>query len=173
MLEETCNIWNKYNQDETICITTNGYIKANGQAVMGKGVAQQATRCFFNIQAELGRLIQNHGNVVQTIYPRVISFPVKPKRGICNIHKSNVVIHMREKFNPGYVVPGWAMQASIELIQQSLWTLSLAYHIKAFDKVYLPKPGCGAGGLKWPRIKLLCQDYGDWLIICDLPKENR
>lgn len=38
------NIWTLYDSDPTcyICITTNGFVKSNGEAVMGRGTALQA-----------------------------------------------------------------------------------------------------------------------------------
>jgi hypothetical protein len=168
MLQEICDIWDKHRLGHTVCITTNGYIRGNGFAVMGRGVAKQAKQIIPDIERRLGFSIRKNGNVVQTIALRIISFPVKPKEGVCNFDGSNVVKHMRGKFTRGLIVPGWAMIASIELIEQSLWQLYLGHIHKPDVKIYLPKPGCSAGGLLWEQVKPLCQGYGDWLVICDL-----
>jgi len=42
MKEVIGNIWNYYNKGNWIVITTNGTIKKNGEAVMGRGVALEA-----------------------------------------------------------------------------------------------------------------------------------
>ena len=65
-------------------VTTNGAIRADGAAVMGRGVALQAKSRFPGIEHALGKLIREYGNHVGVIprlagWPPVaaISFPVK------------------------------------------------------------------------------------------------
>ena len=82
MKEITGNIWDYLGEkDVVLCITTNGYVKGNGAAVMGRGVALQAKSHFPGIEYELGKLIKDHGNLVQfltgAMTAAVIAFPVK------------------------------------------------------------------------------------------------
>jgi len=168
MIEKVCNIWDKYDCGETVCITTNGFVNSKGFAVMGRGVAAQAVKRFPTIKGKLGQLTIHNGNIVQRLVPRIISFPVKPQLGICNEDKSNVVLHIRRQYRPYSWVPGWAMMADLNLIECSLEQLNQLRDVKNFEKIYLPKPGCGAGGLDWVDVKPYCERYGDWLIVCDL-----
>lgn len=66
MFETTCDIWQPktWNLElepiETLwlCITTNGYIKKNGCAVMGAGVAKQARDRFDGLDRLLGEKLK-------------------------------------------------------------------------------------------------------------------
>ncbi len=63
MQEILGSIWISYLvPGHSICITTNRVVKSNGEAVMGRGVAQQATELIPGIAKDLGSYIRNHGN---------------------------------------------------------------------------------------------------------------
>lgn len=46
---------------EAICVTTNGIVKKDGSAVMGKGIALSANR-LFNLSPLLGVYLRKFGN---------------------------------------------------------------------------------------------------------------
>lgn len=168
MLEEKGNLWNKYEEGKTICIPTNGYITRKGRAAMGRGLAAQALERFPEIDLELARALTLYGNVVQEIAPNIIAFPIKPGKGVCSFGRSNVVSHLRHKYNPGYLVPGYAMKADLELIRQSLYALWLFAHYREINpKIYIPRVGCGAGELSWENVRPLCAQYGNWLTVVE------
>lgn len=54
-------------QCDAACITTNGFIKANGEAVMGRGCALEAAQAFPNVPKLLGALITSKGNRVHQL----------------------------------------------------------------------------------------------------------
>ena len=56
------NIWDYYNKGHLITITTNGTVK-NGKCVMGAGIALQAKQKFPEVPEQLGKLIQEFGNI--------------------------------------------------------------------------------------------------------------
>ena len=169
MLEQKCNIWDKYLEGKIVCITTNGFVKKSMESTMGRGVAKQAKKYVPRIAYTLGKMILQNGNVAQPVTRQIISFPVKPKWGVAKIDKMNIVPHMRDRFSMGLNVPGWACMADMEIIERSLWELKLLSELDYPDEsIYLPKPGCGACGLKWEDVKPLCERYDDWLIVCDL-----
>jgi len=172
MIEKYMDIWDRYRK-EPICVTTNGFVKQSGHAVVGRGVAKQAAYRCPGFALELGVAIKKNGNVVQFL-PKsgLIAFPVKPIWGVCAKTKANVVPHMQGRYDPGDVVPGWAMVADVEIIQRSLWELGnlcTDYYCKEpffKGKIYLPRPGCGAGQLSWKEIvRPLCEVYHDWLVV--------
>ena len=168
MKETRGDLFELYDQGKTIAITTNGYIRKDGCAVMGRGVAYQAKVKFRGIERTLGKKIKANGNVVQFIIPRVLAFPVKPEYGIADKGKSNVVKHMRNKFYEGDEVPGWAMVASLDRIGLSLADLWLLYDQKKFDRVYMPRAGCGAGELNWRRdVRPLISKMPDWVYVVE------
>lgn len=127
-------------------ITTNGFIKNDGTAVMGRGNAAQAVRIFneeyeINMPEVLGNSLKSRGNVVSKLTDQLYSFPVKEH---------------------------WADRASIRLIKKSLERLKEIIKEKP-DLVYiLPRPGCGNGNLKYKHVRPLLVDLPDnvW-IICD------
>jgi hypothetical protein len=172
MIQAVCDIWDMYDQGETVCITTNGFVTRGGNAVMGRGVAAQAVKRFPTLKAKMGRYIMENGNIVQRIAKRIVSFPVKPQLGICNEYKTNVVKHMRHQYKPYDWVPGWAMMADLNIIEHSLWDLQQLHDHGFFKRIYLPKPGCGAGGLDWEEVRPYCEMYSsggaEWLVVCDL-----
>ena len=134
MLEATGNLWNF---DGLHCITTNGFVKNNGSAVMGKGCAKEASTKYPALPFRLGQAIRQSGNHVYLFSDlKLITFPVK---------------HV------------WWNPADLNLIYDScheLMTLHQRYHL---GTIYLVRPGCGNGQLKWqdvkPVIEPILSDY--------------
>ncbi len=137
------NIWNFYDAGDWICITTNSYVKTNGELTMGRGIARDAINRFFGIAYGLGQAVKKHGNIplVNTKY-RLITLPTK--------------VH-------------WSEDANLELIEESLKTLIQMVTKLGLQKIYLPRPGCGNGNLDWELVvKPLCEQYLDHrFIICN------
>lgn len=81
---------------DAVCITTNGFVKTNGELVMGHGIAKQIQNHFPNITKELGTLVKSKGNIVHQIYPMdgsipaILSFPVKSVSKVCQSHDDYV-----------------------------------------------------------------------------------
>ena len=111
-----------------IAITTNGFVKRDRTCVMGRGCAKQAAATFPEMPYKLGTKISAQGNHV-FYFPeyRLITFPVK---------------HV------------WWEPADSSLIRRSARELLKTieeFNIK--EPVYLPRPGCGNGKLKWEDVK--------------------
>jgi len=157
MHEMEIDLWELYEQGFPCGITTNGCVKRNGEAVMGRGIALEANKRFPGLARRLGNLIKNHGSHVFVIEERLFSFPVKPAQGISNGH--NTV----RPFPAGALVPGWAMKADLELIRRSMEELEKLREAQGWDKVVLPRPGCGNGGLKWDEVRPIIDR--PWLIV--------
>jgi hypothetical protein len=124
------DLWDIYaslKPDEFICITTNGSIRRDGCAVMGRGCAYEATQKFPDIQKKLGVLLKSGNHVHCFPEYKLFTFPVKTT---------------------------WDQQASLNLIQQSCYELS-AYieHSRHVEMAYLPKPGCDNGRLRWENVE--------------------
>jgi hypothetical protein len=155
MKEITGNLFDQTWAD-AICITTNGFIKRNGEAVMGRGCAATATRKFPTIASELGKNLMSVGNLptelVRTQDYTVFSFPVKRRSGLCSITKNNVVSHMKPRFKPNQSVPGWALVADKQLIISSAESMMEAADRLNLKSIVIPRPGCGAGELSWEDI---------------------
>lgn len=121
-----------------IVITTNGFVKTDGKAVMGAGVAKQARDIYSGIDKMLGSRIKEYGNHVFVLtdqIPFVVSFPVK---------------HV------------WNEPADLQLIERSCQELVTLTSKKGWKSVVIPKPGCGSGKRNWEKeVKLICGKYFD------------
>ena len=115
-----------------LAVTTNGFVKKNGSAVMGAGIAKAVANEDPKAPAILGLKIKTNGNIVQKIYSNVISFPVKHN---------------------------WYEEADIELIKKSC--IQLMKLIGPEDMVLLPRPGCGNRKLKWEEVKPIIEPLLD------------
>jgi len=167
VIERQGDIWD----GRTVVITTNGFVKTNGQCVMGRGCAKEATQRYPRIAYTLGQAIKRYGNRViylgkQLDGKHLISFPVKPDKVINN--GNNVVRHMAAKFRLGDTVPGWAARADIDIIRKSTIELRMMIDKFGITEVYMPRPGCGAGELDWRReVKPILEPIlDDRFIVC-------
>lgn len=134
MIEETCNIWDKHAAGHYVCITTNGIVNASGKAVMGRGVALQASRRFPGLADRFGTALVERGIGV-ILFPdiRLITFPTK--------------YH-------------WKYNSIPELIVHSCKALYLlAEALPGKDAIYLPRPGCSNGGLDWENVRELIRPH--------------
>jgi hypothetical protein len=143
-----------------LAFTTNGFVKKNGEAVMGRGIAKEVATHFPRIPRCLGDSIKYHGNHVQIlrsggIPTQFISFPVKPTHRMCMPGKDEIVEHMRDKFSIGDVVPGWACKAELGIILTSCRELMNLIVDCSLAKVVLNFPGIGAGELKYEDVKAI------------------
>lgn len=117
-----------------LCITTNGFVKSNGRAVMGAGCAKTIRDRVPDIDLALGKLIRTRGNVVGPIGSYngnpVFSFPVKHR---------------------------WWEHADISLIAESAKSLREHWlHSNGGEtptNVFIPRPGCGNGKLDYKNVE--------------------
>ena len=133
------NIWYFHTRGEWIVVPTNGTVKKDGRAVMGRGIAKEAKRRFPALPTTLGDRLSLCGNIPLLFEQyRLITFPVKEV---------------------------WWGKAKISLLDIScrlLNTLIDNYNYRfnitimakpRIQRVYLPKVGCGNGKLDWDRVK--------------------
>jgi len=128
------NLWEYYNQGYVVAITTNGKVSRSGKSIMARGTAKQAAERFPELPEELGEKIVNGGNHVYLLSGRLVSFPVE---------------------HTPYEVP------DLKLIEQSSRELRELVDQKGWEKVIVPRPGCGGGGLSWGDVRPLLAPYFD------------
>ncbi len=111
-----------------VCITTNGTVKKNGEAVMGRGNAKQATIVIPGIERYLGKYLNHNGNIAGHLtvltMPAIVVFPVKQN---------------------------WWEKADLYLIERSTKWLNDEATRNPSNTYHLPRPGCGNGGRDWER----------------------
>lgn len=151
---------------DALIITTNGFTKTNGEAVMGRGIAKQIADLMPEIPKKLGGMLHLFGNnvsVLTTDPMPIVNFPVKPD--YVRNNGTNVVSHCKTAI--GTWTAGFLAKADIQLIEKSLIQLVELTNRKPEWKVILiPRVGCGAGELDYKDIKPLMEKYLDDRFIC-------
>jgi hypothetical protein len=137
MIEVVGNLWD-YPADVRV-ITTNGSVRKDGCAVMGRGCAFEAASMDKTFPALLGHHIKMNGNVLGMIGvikgTPVLSFPVK---------------HL------------WMQKADPTLIKRSAEELRLwADMLDIPTTVVMPRPGCGNGQLNWTDVRPIIEPILD------------
>jgi len=168
MLDSKESLWYFLGNSDAVCITTNGYVKKDGTAVMGKGIALQAVEQWPEVSRILGDLIRRKGNRVHILEgipnylekAKLVSFPVKPKSIVYNGENLAKSINWG-KFKIGQSLPGWMAKGDIRLIEKSCKQLLELTDKNKWEKVVLPKPGCGAGELTWNVVEEILEEYFD------------
>lgn len=130
MLEANGDLWG-FNGVHVI--TTNGYVRRDGAAVMGRGCARQAAVRYPRLPMVLGEALKEMGNQVYYFYEyNIITFPVK---------------HLWSE----PAVPGLIIKSAKELMN------TIARH-SIIENLYLARPGTGNGQLLWVDVKPLIKD---------------
>ena len=146
MHEKTADLWDLHGIGAWVAITTNGFVKKNGEAVMGRGVAREAAQCFEWLQAQLGDRIRDAGNHVHKFSTiRLFTFPVKH--------------HWHDPADPDLIV-----RSAKEL---AAWIRDPGAG-PSTPRVYLVRPGCGNGQLRWEDVKpLIAPIFDDRVVIVE------
>lgn len=136
MREINGDIWDYYDKGKWIVITTNGTIKNNGDAVMGRGIALQAKNRFPELPKELGELLEAEGNrLFIYLKKRLFTLPVKHN---------------------------WWEKADLTLIERGIYELGEIYDDcpgMVSSDICLPRVGCGNGKLNWEDVKPILEKY--------------
>ena len=177
---------------DAICITTNGWTKQDGSCVMGRGCADQAKKLWPGIEFTLGEALKQgndlhlltrpteHSDGKQLVLPvpglifkvpyHVLAFPVKPT--VCvysDLLPRFATAHEKEQDKIDF--PGWMSQAKFDIICNSARNLVRLTESEGWENVVIPRPGCGAGGLKWKHVKEhLDAILGDKFYVIDFPR---
>ena len=118
------NIFDYIGDADVICATTNGIVKANGELVMGAGVAKAFADKYPDMPNVLGKKVKANGNIVyqggEDNGTLLLSFPTK------NNFKDN---------------------ADINLIIKSAKRLLSFANKRQWKKIIIPSPGTGLGEL--------------------------
>jgi len=125
------DIW-RFQPHSYVIVPTNGFVKRNGECVMGAGLAQQAKIKNPKLPFLLGQKIEQFGNHVFQFHPfLIITFPVKSV---------------------------WWLKADLKLIEQS--SIELKELIKSVPGGFcMPKVGCGNGQLDWSQVEPIIEKY--------------
>ncbi len=120
------------NGDEAAAITTNGVIRKNGNAVLGKGQALEAKKLVPGLEHQLGEYLRRYGNRafymgVHRVGERLTSLVTFPTKH-----------HYRDN-------------SDLDLIAESALQVKEIASKFQLTKVYLPPVGCGLGNLDYEK----------------------
>lgn len=134
MFETVGDIWEHADRGAIIVITTNGSLTRDGRAVLGRGVARQAALRFPGLAEKLGRLLAEQGRHVFDLGSGIVSFPVEET--------------------------AWS-QPDLRIIARSAEELRQLADRSGWQRVVVPRPGCGGGGLAWKDVQPLLAPWLD------------
>lgn len=171
------------NGPDAICITTNGFVNRHGENIMGRGVAGEAKKRWPGIAKELGMRLRAEGNrphlltrtqegqthVAGHFVPyHIVSFPTKPD--VCTFDMLLPYYQRKVRMDQRFY-PGWMSRSHPFLIEVSARLLAELAKDHGWQSVVLPRPGCGAGGLRWEDIKPRLESQLDDRFYVISPKE--
>lgn len=129
MLEAFGDLWEM--QGDLYCILTNGVRNSRGENVMGGGVAKEAKDRYPGIPKAIGDSLSTgrFGFLYlgkwfdeQGVKRELAAFPTKTH---------------------------WMSKSDLDLVVRSAQELMAFVRACEFERVLLPRPGCGLGGLSW------------------------
>ncbi len=134
MFETVGDIWEYAGRGEITVITTNGSLTRDGRAVFGRGVAKQALLRFPGLDKKLGALLAELGSVVFDLGCGIVTFPVEET--------------------------AWS-QPDLRIISRSAHELRLLVDHSGWQRIVVPRPGCGGGGLAWHDVRPILETHFD------------
>ena len=158
------NIVDLHKASKIVCVTTNGFIKKNGQGVLGRGNALAMATVYPQLPSNLAAHIKQNGHIVGAIGKRIISFPVKPVSG----NYDQVLDKVKYMYKPGQQIPGYHCKADLKLIETSLNQLNEFIEKFNLEEVYLPIPGIKNGELKFKDVEHILEKGSEKIIYCSL-----
>ncbi len=153
MREITGDIFKLAQKGDAILVTTNGCVKKDGTAVMGRGIAKQAAERYPGIAKTLAECIKLYGNMASWlgVWDGVDVFSLPTKQD-------------------------WRTKSDIELIQASCERIATLVaidgHGPKINNIYMTRPGCGNGWLKWEDVKPVIEPLLDDRFVVVTPGEN-
>lgn len=129
-------MWNAFHDTDAFCITTNSYIRNDGELVMGRGIAKVAKQTFEDLPKAFGEKIDH----LETY-------------GLIPSNRNEI-----DKFVAFQVKTHFRNQADLDLIGKSaegLLQMAEKYPDKRFD---LNFPGIGNGGRKQDEVMPIIED---------------
>lgn len=143
MIEVFGDLWT-YPTDFRV-ITTNGSVRSDGRAVMGRGCAKEATTRYPHLARLLGERLRARGNHVHFF--------------------SDVELKDRLGLFTFPVKHAWRDVADLDLIRRS--TEEFARELLASATYVLPRPGCGNGQRTWDEVRPLVAVLPDNVRVID------
>ena len=151
MLEKKADLW-VVDADLRV-ISTNPVTRNDGAAVMGRGCAKEAKERFPGLEYHFGRLLDKHGNRVMRLAETAPDGT--HALGLFSKDRTGTVLASFP------VKKHWREEAMPELIRRSADQLLALADKFGYERIALPRPGCGNGRLLWADVKVLLEPVLD------------
>lgn len=138
------NMWDVLDQSQLFLITTNSYVRRDGNLVMGRGIALEAAKKYPHIPKKAGEWIL-HNNLHEKFYGLL------PDLFDNNIGLFQVKLH-------------YFAAADLNVINNSCKMLSYWVNEKQLTNINMNYPGIGAGKLSKASVRKVLDEH-----LCDLP----
>lgn len=143
-------------KNDCIVITTNNVLNSRGELVMGAGIAKKAKEKWPKLPSVFGEELAL--NKLCNIDEYNIMFANTSMEGPSKIGlKGPFILALQTKFH-------WKEPSDLDLIVRSC--KAMLKHGGAFEKVYMSRPGCGNGGLKWENVRPAISFLDDRFLVC-------
>lgn len=138
--------------DVAVC-TTNQVLTNEGCLVMGGGIAKEFKLRFENYNVDLPRC---WGKQLETVLESNFksALLITHNYDDYDLECVNYIVGMPTKYH-------WKDKSDINLIKTSCEQLALASIMLDWNRILIPRPGCGLGGLKWDDVKPVLQELLD------------
>lgn len=142
---------------DAICITTNGQYDRYGRAIMGGGCARVAADRYPELPKALGKCLRVFGSNIPYIIGAVDEEAkfIKPHHQMIKDKLFKCLIFSFPTINK------LADGGNIYLIKQSASIMKDHADHYNLNKIVLPRPAVGIGGLKWSDVKQEIEDILD------------
>lgn len=150
MREALGNLW--LVEADLLVVTTNPIVNARGQAVMGRGCAREAKERIPGLEYHFAKLLEAHGNRVMRL--------VKP----CAATAGAALASFPVKHH-------WKDAADLDLIARSARQLVRLADKYQYQRVAMPRPGCGNGRMSWAQVRPVLAEIlaGDRFTVVTFP----
>ena len=130
-------------------ITTNGSIRHDGKAVLGRGCAKEAALKYPRLPRMLGEMLTNYGNHVYFFEREQLGAP-------CGLFTFPVKHTWHARADLALIA------TSVEEFRRQL--LGSAIYV-------MPRPGCGNGGRSWTDVRPLLLGLPDSVVVVHFARE--
>ena len=179
MLEQVGNLFEQ--KDTVIVICTDGWVNESGNAEPRSETASQASQIWPGLPSALGDNTRKEGSICQVVMTHyssrvpltVVSFPTKPGKIYLTNKKNLIKSAVPKGSSLSLYLPGAAAYSNLNIIRHSAEELVELTNKQKWDRVYLPRVGCGSGQLKWKAVKeIIAPILDDRFTILRLPRKT-
>lgn len=141
------DFWDYAHDYDALVCTTNCVVKANGELVMGAGIAKQFASKFYHLPKVWGSQLKGKSKKLESCV---------------FVHRNSSSSYLQGKFLIAFPTKyDWREKSDIKLIERSAFQLLTITEAFGWTKVLMPRPGCANGGLTWEEVEPILKRWLD------------